>query len=247
MLRLYHVLLGGILLVLVPLGIKVFSPNWFGTKDIPQRSPAISSSPSSTSTDNLWKYLLDKTATPTGWKVAACDGDAPLMCVFANGKLIGTVEIGRYPLDKQQNFEKMLRQAGIEPGQDASYQNPQYQTKVLTALNAWVNDLYSVLSKNSDSSSSSKGDRVVFDPHPPQKVQVGKLQGLSYGFTKLKSQGQVQEHHLGYVAFDGKALYVITTGFNGNYTLGKFDKLEDLTVFAPYLAAIASHLRLSPR
>jgi hypothetical protein len=168
------------------------------------------------------------------------------MCVFANDKLIGSVEIGRYPLDKQQNFEKMLRQVGIEPGQDASYKDPQYETKVLTALNAWVSDLYSVLSKNSDSS-STKGDRVVFAPHPPQKVQVGKLQGLSYGFTKFKSQGQVQEHHLGYVAFDGKALYIITTGFNGNSTLGKFSRLEDLTVFAPYLAAIASHLRLVPR
>ena len=45
-------------------------------------------------------------------------------------------------------------------------------------------------------------------------------------------------------AFDGKKLYVITTAFDPGSQTGKFDKLENLAIFQPYLYAIAADLRL---
>ncbi|RUR83142.1 hypothetical protein ACF3DV_29275 [Chlorogloeopsis fritschii PCC 9212] len=240
MLRLYHVLLGGALLLLLPLGIKVVSPRLSKTNGMPQQPQTSSLTPKSNQ-GNIWKNILDQTTSPTGWQVAACDGNAPLMCVSANGRRLGTVEMRVYPLDKQQNFQNQLRKAGIEPDKNVDYQNPQYQIQVSTALNAWVNDYYTFLAKERQ---GSYGNRIGFSTHPPQKVQVGKLQGLSYGFTGLKVQGGVQEHHLGYVAFDGKNLYVIKTAFNPSLKTGKFDKLENLAIFEPYLHAIAANLRL---
>ncbi|MDM9379656.1 hypothetical protein QUB80_02925 [Chlorogloeopsis sp. ULAP01] len=240
MLRLYHVLLGGVLVLLLPLGIKVVSPRLSRTNGMPEQ-PHASSLASKSNQGNLWKSILDQTASPTGWQVAACDGNTSVLCVSANGKRLGTVEIAVYPLEKQQNFQNLLRQAGIEPGKNIDYQNPQYKTQVSTALNAWVNDYYTFLSKERQ---GSYGNRIAFSTHPPQQAQVGKLQGLSYGFTGVKVQGGVQEHHLGYVAFDGKNLYVIRTAFNPSLKTGKFERLENLAIFEPYLRAIAANLRL---
>ncbi len=242
MLRLYHVLLGGILLVLLPLGVKVVSPQFSDNKSEPQKVAQTSSATTpNPSTSNIWNNILGKTTAPTGWQVATCDGNAPLLCVSANGQRLGTVEMNVYPLEKQPNFQKMLAQAGIEPSNKIDYQNPKYQTQLSTALNAWVNDYYATLSKDRQ---ATYGDRISFAAHPAQKIQLGKLQGLNYGFTGIIRQGGIQEQHLGYVAFDGKALYVITTAFDPASETGKFEKLENLTIFKPYLDAIAQDLRL---
>ncbi|PMB38939.1 hypothetical protein CEN40_24790 [Fischerella thermalis CCMEE 5205] len=241
MLRLYHVIIGVALLVLVPLGFKVTGSGSSKNSDSPivvQPSPATTSSPNG---NNIWKNLAQKTPSPKDWQVAPCDGNAPLLCISANGERVGTVEMLIYPLEKQPNFQKMLTQVGIDPSQKIDYQNPQYQTQLLSALNAWVNEYYAGLEKDRQ---GSYGDRITFSSYPSQQVQVGKLPGLRYGFVGLKRQGGVQEQHLGYVTFDGKALYVMATAFDPASQTGKFDKIENLAVFEPYLDAIAFNLRL---
>jgi hypothetical protein len=241
MLRLYHVIIGVALLVLVPLGFKVSGSGSSQKSDSPrvvQTSVAATSSPNGS---NIWKNLAQKTASPKDWQVAPCDGNAPLLCISANGERVGTVEMLIYPLEKQPNFQKMLTQAGIDPSKKIDYQNPQYQTQLLSALNAWVNEYYAGLEKDRQ---GSYGGNITFSTYPSQKVQIGKLPGLRYGFVGLKRQGGVQEQHLGYVTFDGKALYVMTAAFDPGSQTGKFNKLENLAVFEPYLDAIASNLRL---
>ena len=144
-----------------------------------------------------------------------------------------------YPLEKQPLFQKMLIAAGIPTGVKIDYQNPNYQTKVTSALNAWITDGYVKVSKNRQSSNSA----VTFSSYPPQPVTIGKLQGLRYGFAGINKSGGIQEQNLSYVAFDGDTLYVINTAFDPT-TKGKFEKLENFVVFEPFMSAIAANLKL---
>ncbi|GAB1541767.1 hypothetical protein NUACC21_44400 [Scytonema sp. NUACC21] len=252
MLRLYHLFLGALVIaVLTPLGLmQAFSKLSLNHKS--QRPPTVQTSApqkqgQTTATNsqpaqvNIWKSILGKTAAPSGWAVAACEGSAPLLCVTSQGKLLGTVEMGIYPLEKQPNFQNMLAQSGIPTGSNIDYQSPKYQTQVASALKLWIADHYSVLAKDRQGEYS---DKVTFSSQPPHKLEVGKLQGMRYGFAGLKKQGGVHEEHRGYVAFDGKALYVIKTAFDTASETGRFEKLENFQSFEPHLSAIVKDVKL---
>ncbi|MFN6514042.1 MAG: hypothetical protein RMY29_006020 [Nostoc sp. CreGUA01] len=238
MLRLYHLLLGLILVVLIPVGAKFVLPQ-FSPKKTPN-PPAVSKL-SSSGEGNVWQKILGNTTAPTNWQVAVCNGNAPLLCVSSKGKVLGTVEINIYPLEKIPDFQKKLVAAGVPAGSQVNYQSSEYQTQVLTALKAWVADNYATFAKDRQ---SEYGREIVFSANPTQAVPVGKLQGIRYGFAGLNQQGGVQEQHIGHVAFDGNKLYVITTAFDSGTQTGKFEKLENLAIFQPYLYAIAADLRL---
>ncbi len=248
MLRVYHLLIGIILIFLSPLIFKsVFkkpasesqSPQQVST---PQAAAKLSQTTSvaTPTPGNIWTRILGNTAAPPGWNVTPCDGNAPLLCIASDNKKLGSVSMEIYPLEKQPLFQKMLIAAGIPTGVKIDYQNPNYQTKVTSALNAWITDGYVKLSKDRQSSYS---DRVTFSSYPPQPVTIGKLQGLRYGFAGINKSGGIQEQNLSYVAFDGNALYVINTAFDPT-TKGKFEKLENFAVFEPFMSAIAANLKL---
>lgn len=251
MLRVYHLLLGAILLVLMPLGVKFVLPYLSTTRvekpnAVTTATPSISPQPTPAITsnrveENIWKKILGEISAPNGWQVAPCQGNAPLLCVSSKGEILGTVEIGVYPVTNNPNFQKNLTVAGIPLSSNINYQNPKYQAQVLQALRAWVEDLYATLAKDRQ---SSYGDKIVFSAYPQQQVSIGKLQGIHYGFIGLKQEGGVQEQHIGHVAFDGTKLYVINTAFDPGSVTGKFEKLENLAIFQPYLSAIAANLKL---
>jgi hypothetical protein len=238
MLRLYHLLLGSILLVLISVGAKFFLPQFSPPKVV--KSPAVAKLPNPNE-GNIWQKILGNTAAPTNWQVAACKGNAPLLCVSSKGELLGTVEINVYPLANNEDFQKKLVAVGIPPDSQVDYQSSKYQTQVLSALKAWVADHYAAFAKDRQ---REYGKEITFLAYPPQPVPVGKLQGIRYGFAGLKQKGGVQEQHIGHVAFDGNKLYVITTAFDPGSQTGKFEKLENLAIFQPYLYAIAADLRL---
>ncbi|MEA5502151.1 hypothetical protein VB735_03315 [Halotia wernerae UHCC 0503] len=252
MLRVYHLLLGAILLVVMPLGAKLVLPQFSSTAKVekpnPVVKPTIGNSPQTTPVttpspvkENIWKKILGTTSAPSGWKVAPCEGNAPLLCVSSQGEILGTVEIGVYPVNNNPDFQNNLIATGIPLGSKIDYQSPKYQNQVLTALKTWVADLDTTLAKDRQSTYSNN---IVFSAYPPQQIPVGKLQGLRYGFVGLKQEGGVQEQHIGHVAFDGMALYVISTAFDPGSVTGKFEKLENLAIFQPYLDAIAANLNL---
>ncbi|MCL6755318.1 hypothetical protein KBT16_31810 [Nostoc sp. CCCryo 231-06] len=238
MLRLYHLLLGSILLVLISVGAKFFLPQFSPPKVV--KSPAVAKLPNPNE-GNIWQKILGNTAAPANWQVAACKGNVPLLCVSSKGELLGTVEINVYPLANNEDFQKKLVAVGIPPGSQVDYQSSKYQTQVLPALKAWVADHYAAFAKDRQ---REYGKEITFLAYPPQPVPVGKLQGIRYGFAGLKQKGGVQEQHIGHVAFDGNKLYVITTAFDPGSQTGKFEKLENLAIFQPYLYAIAADLRL---
>ncbi|MEC4813659.1 MAG: hypothetical protein SAK29_10385 [Scytonema sp. PMC 1069.18] len=247
MLRLYHILLAAIvLMVLTPFGIKHVLSNLSLNQKTPSTTPTRIQSAQTTATNtqsegNIWKNVLGKTAAPLGWTVDACEGNAPLLCVSSNGKVLGTVEMTVYPLEKEPNFQKILANSGIPVDAKVDYQNPKYQTELASALQLWVSDHYGALEKDRR---DEYRDRTVFSPKPLQTVEVGKLKGMRYGFTGLKKQGGVHEDHLGYVAFDGKALYVITTSFDRASATGNFKQLENFSAFEPFLSPTVKSLNL---
>jgi hypothetical protein len=245
MLRLYHVLIGAALVALIPVGVK-YALNQAPANNSQQKPPVIEPSqkpnPAPAPIEgNIWQNILGNTSAPSNWQVAPCPGDAPLLCVSSQGKVLGTVEIGVYPLEKNPAFQKHLEAAGIPPGTKVDYQSPQYQTQLTTALKAWGIDHYNAIAKDRQ---VTYGKDIIFSTHPIQPITIGKLPGIRYGFAGSKRQGGIQEQHIGHVTFDGRALYVISSALDPGSATGKFDKLEDWLIFQPYLEAIASDLRL---
>jgi len=247
-LRLYHVLLGCAMLVLVPLGMRLTRLHTSTASNLqptPIAQPYANKTQVLTTSNltegNIWRYLLGKTGAPPDWRVAPCEENGPLLCVFAKEKRLGTVEMGVYPLGQQLDFQKMLVATGIPLTSKADYQSPKYKTQVSAALQSWIAEQYKDLLT---SRQVSYGKSITFSEISPQQVLVGKLPGIRYEFVGRKRQNGVYEQHLGYVAFDGSALYVITTAFNPTLDTGKFETLEDFQRFEPHLSLIVANLRL---
>ncbi|NJL11075.1 MAG: hypothetical protein HC908_15400 [Calothrix sp. SM1_7_51] len=235
--RLYHLLLAIIVLALAPLGFQYLNPN-FGGQNSSTKSQTKRVNSSNQTSENTWKKILGKTTAPKGWNVAPCDGNTPLLCVSSvKGDRLGTVELKIYPLDKQADFQKMLTDASV-PG-DLPVDYKKYRTQVSKALKTWVDNYRTNLEKGSLASYLKE---VSF--FPPQQVNIGQIPAVSYGFARIKETGGVTEQYFGYVAFDGSQLYVISTAFNSASQRGKFDKLENLSVFQPYFSVIAADLKL---
>ncbi|WP_088243137.1 hypothetical protein [Calothrix rhizosoleniae] len=261
MLRVYHLLIGASLMVVIPMGANFIRLNSANRNSLPSSSQAKNiinhhrSAPG-----NIWSSILGKTFVPQGWQVKACTSNKSLLCVSANGKNLGKVAIEVYPLEKRPNFQKMLAKEGITPGVSLDKQDPQYQTQILNALRKWVDTEYEILSQehqqrygNATKIKLPQGDApekapqttsINFAPQPPEVVRLGKLQGIRYGFAGLKPEGGVVEKYLQYVTFDGKAMYIIKTAFATDNIPSKFEKLENLAVFEPYLSAIVQNLQL---
>ncbi|MEA5580302.1 hypothetical protein VB620_02985 [Nodularia harveyana UHCC-0300] len=251
MLRVYHLFLGVILLALAPVGIKIMLPKVTPTVEerlIPISTTTQTSSPLTTpetthhsTAENPWIKILGKTHTPKGWEVLPCEGNSPLLCVSSQGKLLGTVELEVYPVGSYPNFQQNLRDAGILPDSQKK-DNPEYQSQLLIALKSWVADVNGTFLQDRENTSKNQ---TVFSAYPPQPAAMGKLQGIRYGFVGIKPEGGVEELHISHVAFDGEVLYVLTTAFDPPSVAGKFEELEKLAIFQPYLTAIAADLNLT--
>ncbi|MBD2450188.1 hypothetical protein H6G76_24110 [Nostoc sp. FACHB-152] len=247
MLRVYHLFLLVVLLLLAPLGYKLFfskeEPKNPVTQTTPKPSPQISPGVASTSIEgNIWQKILNKNSTvPNGWQIAPCQGNQPLLCVSSKGEVLGTVEIRVDQVSKDPKFQKHLTEAGIPFGTQPDYKNSSNQTKVLTALKAWATDYYQSLLKDRQ---KGYGNKIVFSTHPFEEVSVGKLPGIRYGFTGIKQEGGLQEQYISHAAYDGKVIYVISTSFDPGAATGKFEKLENFLIFQPYYDAIAENLNL---
>lgn len=252
MLRVYHLIIGGILLVIIPLGAKLIFPNFLSIEDrespsvnTPNKTVVSSSSRAKTTNlkpENTWRKLLNNSnSVPDSWQITPCEENAVLLCVAAQGKRLGTVELHIELVKDNPTLKKYLTEAGIPVDSKVDYQNPQSQIKLVKALQSWVGDSYNNLAKQHQ---AKDGNKVAFSTYPPQQVTIGKLPGIRYGFVRLQGGDSVQEQYIGYVTCDGTKLYVISTSFNGGASVAKFDRLEDLAIFQPYLSAIAENLNL---
>lgn len=170
-----------------------------------------------------WADLLGPTTAPATWQVAPCTNPM-LLCITAQGDILGTVERFSYPL-REVNW----------PG--GAPRTPQAQRQF---LDAWVADHYATI----------RADRAGADPNlqfsatPPAPARVGSLSGLRYGYTITHPNGVVFDRTVGYVATDGEQVHVFVTGVISGDPTGSFSNPDDLAVFEPHLTTLIEGLRL---
>jgi hypothetical protein len=124
----------------------------------------------------------------------------------------------------------------------ATYTNPSDRTKVLTALQQIIAEYYETIRADRW---ATYGDRITVVTQPPQEAAVGKLPGLTYGFSSVDKANVIQERYVSYMAFDGsKYLYIIVTSYDPAAETNKFDDLVSLERFLPNLKAIVADLNL---
>jgi hypothetical protein len=189
---------------------------------------------------NLFDVLLGPVRTPDGSSVRPCSGEAPLLCVYQGRTLLGTVELATFPLARDLDFQKMLGDAGIPLG-SVDYTDPENMPLVRMALAAHATTYLADLAQDRGATYPDKG--YTFTPVAPEKVRIGNLPGVAYGFTGYDRDGRVFERWLTYAALDNNALYLFGM-FYANGVPESFLSDKDLVRFEPYLRQILAHLRL---
>ncbi|WP_448573637.1 hypothetical protein [Trichothermofontia sp.] len=170
-----------------------------------------------------WSTILGTPSAPPGWQVSPCDNPV-LLCVQANGQLLGTIAAIRYPVHSVQ-------QPGSRPPMTGA-EIPFLQTLV------------------ADHMAAIQQDRQGADPTltvtaiPPTAIAVGPLSGLRYGHTTTHPSGDLFERSVGYMATDGEMVYVFVTGVNGGEMTGSFRNAADLEEFLPHLDTLIQQLSL---
>ncbi|HIK45463.1 MAG TPA: hypothetical protein IGR64_11345 [Leptolyngbyaceae cyanobacterium M65_K2018_010] len=173
-----------------------------------------------------WADLLGAVSAPDHWQVEPCENPA-LLCVRANGEILGTVERLSYPLS-EANW----------PGEPPK--TPEAQRQFLAA---WVADHYTAIRRDR----AGADPNLQFSAAAPTPARVGSLPGLRYGYTITHPNGVVFDRTVGYVATDGEQVYVFVTGVISGDPTGSFSNAEDLATFAPHLASLMEDLRLGQR
>lgn len=189
---------------------------------------------------NLFDVLLGPVRTPDGSSVHPCSGEAPLLCVYQGRTLLGTVELATFPLARDLSFQRMLSDAGIPLG-SVDYTDPGNTPLVRMALAAHAATYLADLAQDRDVTYADKG--YTFAPVAPEKIRIGNLPGVAYGFTGYDRYGRVFERWLTYAALDNNTLYLIGM-FYANGVPESFLSDKDLVHFEPYLRQILAHLRL---
>ncbi len=155
-----------------------------------------------------------------GWEVRACEGDAPLLCVSRDGAVVGVVEALAYPVASFDDLD-------VEADDAAN----------LAALAAGF-----VEALGSDRAAGCGAD-YGFEPIDPEPVRLGEAQGLAYGFTGTRADGQPSELNLQYSAIVGDRIVSIVAaaydegGCPGRDDLSSFDSAT-LAAFRPMLEAL---------
>ncbi|MBW4471804.1 MAG: hypothetical protein KME45_15540 [Stenomitos rutilans HA7619-LM2] len=241
LLRALPVVSWGTIVAAIVIASNQFTASRAITADPPRSEPPKTILPANLRETNIWTRALGTTKMPSPWRVAPCDSKskAPLLCVYDQKTLVGTVEMGTFLLSSRADLKQKLTDAGIPA--KANYADPQYRSRVLTALRAWVDDYYTTFRTDR---ASAYGKTITFTTQPPTQVTIGKLTGLHYSFAGLKQNKDIHERHIGYVAFDGSTLYVITTAFDATSETGKFKTLADFQRFEPHLAKLLPKLQL---
>ena len=195
--------------------------------------------PAKLSSVNIWTRVLGIAKLPEPWRAAPCDTKAPLLCVYRQGTFVGTIELGTYLIGSRADLKKKLTEAGIPATANAA--DPKYRSQLEKALKAWVEDYYAFFKNDRG---SAYGKQISFMAQPPTRVTIGKLTGLRYSFAGVRQDSTIHEKRMGYVAFDGTMLYIITTAFDTTSETGKFKTLEDFQRFEPYLNKMVAGLQL---
>ncbi len=174
-------------------------------------------------TPSGWADILGPVSAPPNWQVEPCV-NAVLLCVKADGELIGSVERFSHPISEV-------------PWQGSS---PLPKGSELEFLQDWVSDHYRII----------EADRQIGDPalkfvgETPEAISIDTLPGLRYGYTITHPNGALFDRGIGYVTTDGTLLHVFVTGVISGDPSGSFSDEGLLETFEPHLNTIIQALRL---
>lgn len=191
--------------------------------DPPPVPPETPASQGEAATPSGWADILGPVSAPPGWQVEPCV-NAVLLCVEANGELIGTVERFSHPVSEVPGQSDLPLPAGSE----------------LEFLQTWVSNHYRTI----------EADRQVADPalqfvgETPEAISVGTLPGLRYGYTITHPNGALFDRGLGYVTTDGTMVHVFVTGVISGDPSGSFSDEALVETFTPHLNTIIQGLKL---
>lgn len=170
-----------------------------------------------------WADILGPSSAPPDWQVEPCV-NAVLLCVEANGELIGTVERFSHPIGE------VPVQGGL----------PLPEGSELEFLQAWVSNHYRAIAADRQGADPA----LKFVGETPTAISVGTLPGLRYGYTVTHPNGALFDRGLGYVTTDGTLVHVFVTGVISGDPSGSFSDEELVETFAPHLNTIIQGLKL---
>jgi hypothetical protein len=205
-----------------------------------QADPPESSAVTRELAGNLFDVLLGPVRTADGSSVRPCPGETSLLCVYQGRTLMGTVKLATSLLARDPDFQKMLGDASIPLG-SVDYTDPENTPLVRVALAAHATTYLADLAQDRSATYRDKG--YTLTPLAPEKIRVGNLPGVAYGFTGYDREGRVFERWLTYAGLDNHALYVFGM-FYADGVPESFLSDKDLVRFEPYLRQILAHLRL---
>ncbi|MBD1915045.1 MULTISPECIES: hypothetical protein [Cyanophyceae] len=189
----------------------------------PAAPPETSAPQNEAATPSNWANILGPISAPPNWQVEPCVNEV-LLCVEADGDLIGTVERFSHPLSE------VPVQGGL----------PLPEGSELEFLQAWVSDHYRTI----------EADRQGADPalkfvgETPVAISIGTLPGLRYGYTITHPNGALFDRGIGYVTTDGTMLHVFATGVISGDPSGSFSDEELFETFLPHLNTTIQGLKL---
>ena len=155
---------------------------------------------------------------PSGWTIAACEGDAPFLCASTNeGVIDGTIMLVEYPTDGQPLTREHVQADAAE--------------------------LYRVTETDRQ---ATCGADFRLEPEAVTSLPVGGKPGFRFGYRLRDATEQVTEHVVLHLVADGSRTIVINTAFSDpNGCPGEDPEriefpIEALTAIEPYLDEIAS-------
>jgi hypothetical protein len=191
---------------------------------------------------NPWvAYLINPDYDTNLWNVEPCESNAPFLCVSdAQKNPVGTIELQTWLLEQRPDFVAALGKAGLD-AMAIDVDDPAQQPKIQVALKTLVEDHYATVKQDLLS-----GDRQAnkFTAEPPQEITFCSQSGQFYRFKISDSEGKLQQDSIGYLMFDGKRLYGVSTAATFDDPPG-FTSLDQLQAFEPQLTRIVSNLKCS--
>ena len=174
-------------------------------------------------TPTNWADILGPISAPPNWQVEPCVNEV-LLCVEADGDLIGTVERFSHPISEVPWQGSSLLAEGSE----------------LEFLQAWVSDHYRTI----EEARQMADPTLKFVGETPVAISIGTLPGLRYDYTITHPNGALFDRGIGYVTTDGTMLHVFVTGVISGDPSGSFSDEGLVETFEPHLNTIIQGLRL---
>ena len=189
---------------------------------------------------NPWSEMLEEVSAPPGWTVAACPGDAPLLCIAHDG-LTSRVKLETTSVD-EAGFNELLSAAGVPVGTTDLGAAAAYPG-IMRALRALADD------KHVDYAARMEARfpdwKTVFEA--PVVAPIGALNGYRFASRLDDDTEATIARSLWHVAFDGQRIWLVTAEFDPLASEAEgFSDLDTLAEIDPHLTLMMRDISVGP-